>query len=97
MLVVTVDDDGQSANGVGDFSIYTLELVDVDNLDPLLSAVDFSFKVECPSDFDCQTAARLPTGTATDAGHRLSGEGLRQLPAIDARPPVGAAAAMERA
>jgi len=43
----------------GDFSTYTLRLIELDGtpltgLDPLLSAVDFSFKVECPSDFDCR-------------------------------------------
>jgi hypothetical protein len=44
----------------GDFSIYTLSLVrgphdpnPPDGIDPRLSAIDFSFKVECPSDFDC--------------------------------------------
>ncbi len=44
----------------GDFSIYTLSLVrgphdpaPPNELDPRLAAVDFSFKVECPSDFDC--------------------------------------------
>ncbi len=44
----------------GDFSIYTLALVHgphetnpPDGIDPRLAAVDFSFKVECPSDFDC--------------------------------------------
>jgi hypothetical protein len=44
----------------GDFSIYTLRLVRSaqdesvpENFDPLLATVDFSFKVECPSDFDC--------------------------------------------
>jgi hypothetical protein len=44
----------------GDFSIYTLSLVRgphetaaPDGIDPRLTAVDFSFKVECPSDFDC--------------------------------------------
>jgi hypothetical protein len=44
----------------GDFSIYTLSLVSgphdpnpPDEIDPRLAAVDFSFKVECPSDFDC--------------------------------------------
>jgi hypothetical protein len=44
----------------GDFSIYTLSLVTgpfdsaaPDKIDPRLAAVDFSFKVECPSDFDC--------------------------------------------
>jgi hypothetical protein len=44
----------------GDFSIYTLYLVKkgkeepAEGFDPLLSAVDFSFKVNCPSDFDCR-------------------------------------------
>ena len=44
----------------GDFSIYTLSLVrgphetaPPEGIDPRLAAVDFSFKVECPSDFDC--------------------------------------------
>lgn len=45
----------------GDFSTYTLRLLERDGsplagLDPLLFAVDFSFKVECPSDFDCRPA-----------------------------------------
>ncbi len=51
----------------GDFSTYTLRLVlDADHdeppagFDPMLSAVDFSFKVACPSDFDCQTARICP-------------------------------------
>jgi hypothetical protein len=49
----------------GDFSRYTLHLranIDSDqppaNFDPILSDIDFSFKVECPADFDC--AASLP-------------------------------------
>jgi uncharacterized phage protein gp47/JayE len=44
----------------GDFSIYRLSLVTSAEdpsppsvFDPLLSAVDFSFKVDCPTDFDC--------------------------------------------
>jgi hypothetical protein len=44
----------------GDFSTYTLQLVtsaavgDVPpGFDPMLAAVPFSFKVACPSDFDC--------------------------------------------
>ena len=44
----------------GDFSMYTLRLVkDVLNdeapsgIDPQLSLIEFSFKVECPSPFDC--------------------------------------------
>lgn len=51
----------------GDFSTYRLYLrkaVDnpapPDRFDPLVSAVDFSFKVECPSDFDCQTERVCP-------------------------------------
>lgn len=51
--VITVEVDPR-----GDFSIYTLHLVDVDGseigFDPILSAVDFSFKVNCPTDFDCR-------------------------------------------
>ncbi len=44
----------------GDFSIYTLRLVAPDGIgapdgfDPVLSSVSFSFKVACPSDFDCK-------------------------------------------
>ncbi|MET1027873.1 MAG: hypothetical protein ABWY00_11940, partial [Dongiaceae bacterium] len=44
----------------GDFSLYTLRLVDAGdavstpaNFDPLLTSVVFSFKVECPTEFDC--------------------------------------------
>jgi hypothetical protein len=49
----------------GDFSTYTLRLVEVDDspldgLDPLLAAVDFSFKVECPTDFDCRPLCTCP-------------------------------------
>lgn len=45
----------------GDFSSYRLSIVPAagdasatKDLDPQLSAVDFSFKVECPSEFDCK-------------------------------------------
>lgn len=58
----------------GDFSIYTLRLVqDVNHaqgtggggeppagFDPVLSSVPFSFKVECPSDFDCRPQRACP-------------------------------------
>ena len=42
----------------GDFSIYTLRLATtadgtIPGMDALLSQVDFSFKIECPADFDC--------------------------------------------
>ncbi|MCU1264365.1 MAG: hypothetical protein JWM21_683 [Acidobacteria bacterium] len=52
----------------GDFSTYTLRLVqDANNdappsgFDPILSSVDFSFKVSCPSDFDCKTPGVCPS------------------------------------
>lgn len=41
----------------GDFSPYTLRLVNVAFIDPPLSSIDFSFKVDCPSDFDCRVDA----------------------------------------
>ena len=51
----------------GDFATYTLRLVQadgsgkpLDGLDPLLAAIDFSFKVECHSDFDCGAARVCP-------------------------------------
>jgi len=54
-------------NQPGDFSIYRLRLVqDAQHLqppqgyDPVLSEVNFSFKVECPSDFDCQHKCLCP-------------------------------------
>ena len=54
--------------------------------DPQLAAIDFSFKVDCPTDFDCTPPARLPAEPADAARHRLSRQGLRQLPPADARP-----------
>jgi hypothetical protein len=54
-------------NVAGDFSRYRLRLVRAaDDLrppidfDPRLSEVEFSFKVECPSDFDCRTVLDCP-------------------------------------
>ena len=48
----------------GDFSTYTLKIVDGDTppswLDPILSSINFSFKVACPSDFDCQQEQVCP-------------------------------------
>jgi hypothetical protein len=54
-----------NVNKPGDFSTYTLSLVEASgaplgNLDPLLSVVDFSFKVECESDFDCLPVCACP-------------------------------------
>ncbi|MFY9820642.1 MAG: putative baseplate assembly protein [Thermoanaerobaculia bacterium] len=46
----------------GDFSIYTLRLLNVavTVLDPRLSSASFSFKAGCPSDLDCRQDAQCP-------------------------------------
>ncbi len=53
----------------GDFSTYRLVIerrtTDVPPFDPLLSAIDFSFKVECHSEFDCQPVNECPPATRT--------------------------------
>jgi hypothetical protein len=59
-IVVTVTDDEDRANGLGDFSPYVLRLVDVPDVDPLFSQVTFSFKVECPTEFDCEPEQECP-------------------------------------
>ena len=60
VLTVTVSESG-------DFSTYTLRIVSSpthseppSGFDPQLSAVAFSFKVECPSDFDCEQPTVCP-------------------------------------
>ncbi len=67
VLVVEVDQPG-------DFSTYTLRLTRSatdpgrpDGFDPLLSAVDFSFKVECENEFDCKPEAICPPATLLQA------------------------------
>ena len=57
----------------GDFSRYTLRLVANENddtpppnFDPILSSVDFSFKVACPTDFDCKTEKVCPRDEVTE-------------------------------
>lgn len=64
-------------NQPGDYSIYTLRLVQgahrgtgsdepPPGFDPVLSAVPFSFKIECPSDFDCRTDQTCSAEAATE-------------------------------
>jgi Baseplate J-like protein len=56
------------ADSSGDFSEYTLRLVASTSpsapppagFDPLLSEIGFSFKVDCPTDFDCREPAACP-------------------------------------
>ena len=64
VLVVTVDQPG-------DFSEYTLRLVQpgggapLAGMDPVMAEIAFSFKVECPTDFDCAgTSVCAPSDAA---------------------------------
>src|SRR5262249_5257623 len=53
-------------NTTGDFSTYPLALIDqktdkpLAGLDPALSSIDFSFKIECPTPFDCRDETVCP-------------------------------------
>jgi hypothetical protein len=54
-------------DSAGDYSTYTLSLVASSGsdqppagFDPVLAAVQFSFKIECPNDFDCAPALICP-------------------------------------
>ncbi len=56
----------------GDYSTYTLQFVTSPtnsdpptDFDPQMSAIDFSFKVDCPSDFDCQPSRYCQPPEAT--------------------------------
>jgi hypothetical protein len=70
-LVDTVDDLPRTlavrTDSNGDFSTYTLAIVSDSGssdppagFDPKLSAIEFSFKVECPTDFDCAREVVCP-------------------------------------
>lgn len=52
-LVVTL-------NKFGDFSTYTLRLVGVRRIDPKYDHLDFSFKIDCPTDLDCAPDCTCP-------------------------------------
>ena len=67
--VAWTGDDGDvlevRVNRPGDYSRYTLAVVTpagepLPGLDPPLAAVPFSFKVECPTDFDCLVEGACP-------------------------------------
>lgn len=60
-------------SAAGDFSLYTLHLVQSSSrltapagFDPQLSEIEFSFKVECPSNFDCRTETVCPPAPLTE-------------------------------
>jgi hypothetical protein len=51
-------------NPRGDFSTYTLRLVDTQEwIDPRYDHLDFSFKINCPSDLDCKADEVCPPET----------------------------------
>jgi hypothetical protein len=59
-------------NSEGDYSTYRLSMVasptdfsPPTDFDPILSHVEFSFKVECPSDFDCKVKQECPPEVRT--------------------------------
>lgn len=62
-------------NQAGDFSLYKLRVVKSitgseppTGFDPQLSVVEFSFKVDCPSDFDCKAETLCPAEKLTEPG-----------------------------
>jgi hypothetical protein len=72
-LVDTIDDNDKAqtlvirTDGSGDHSRYRLAIVANSGsdqppagYDPKLSSIEFSFKIECPSDFDCDATAACP-------------------------------------
>lgn len=66
VLLVRTDSDG-------DFSTYVFRLVTSEvnlappeGIDPLLARIDFSFKVECPADFDCAPVRVCPEAPAEE-------------------------------
>ena len=80
----------------GDFSTYRLRVVTRDEHGHVrrhpvvrseLRPVDFTFKVDCPSDLDCKHERACPPEPRTEPVDQLSGQGLRELPAADARSP----------
>lgn len=44
----------------GDFSTYTLSLVNLENIDPRYDHLNFNFLSSCPSNLDCKTKAICP-------------------------------------
>ena len=88
-------------NVAGDFTSYTLSLVDPSDtaqppagFDRVLSSIDFSFKAACSSTSDCQRLLDCPPPLVRRHRHFLSRQRLRQLPRADAGPPRGDHAAM---
>ena len=57
----TLDDFMElTVNKPGDFSTYTLSLLNLEGFDPRYDQVTFTFKASCPSDLDCKTPHVCP-------------------------------------
>lgn len=78
-LADSVDDPARTlvvrTDSNGDYSVYTLAIVASSGAatppagyDPRLSSIAFSFKVECPSDFDCAALAACPPAPGASPG-----------------------------
>ncbi|MDE1948648.1 MAG: putative baseplate assembly protein, partial [Burkholderiales bacterium] len=92
-LVADVDDLAHTlvvrTAGAGDFSRYTLALVSAfgattppPGFDPRLASIEFSFKVECPTPFDCAATPVCPPAPADEPEIDYLArdyEGLRRL------------------
>lgn len=92
-LVDTVDDLARTlvvrTDSSGDYSTYTLSIVANSgtddppaNFDPRLSSIEFSFKVECPADFDCAQPPLCPpdVGAVPDINYLAKDyQGFRRL------------------
>jgi hypothetical protein len=92
-LVATVDDLARTlvvrTDSSGDYSTYTLSIVANSgtndppaNFDPRLSSIEFSFKVECPADFDCARPPLCPpdVGVEPDINYLAKDyQGFRRL------------------
>ena len=65
--------------------------------DPLLVSVDFSFKVECPTDFDCAPACDCPPEQAEAPSIDYLAKDYDVVPPADARPAQPARAGLDRA
>ncbi|MEO7911573.1 MAG: putative baseplate assembly protein [Roseiflexaceae bacterium] len=53
-------------NKYGDFSTYTLRLIGLKQIDPFYDHLDFTFKIDCPSDFDCAPDDTCPPPTLVE-------------------------------
>lgn len=70
VLALGADTAVLRASVAGDHSQYQLALVrsgsdtrPPQDFDPIMSTVDFTFKVDCPSDFDCKPVNRCPAAS----------------------------------